>query len=268
MEIGALSFGGGKKQYEMASKRLNKQLFKSEMFRVVKIYDTNDLNLIIDQELQDFIFYNPKGYGLWVWKPIIILDFLDRNPGIAAVMYLDVGCEFLTTKQSLVRFNEYLAELEKSKFVGFQLPNLERFWTSQNVFDLLGADNALLDSGQVAAGHFFMQRDFAIEFCNTWLANMRLNSFQYLKGERKELETNSTLIQHRQDQSILSVMIKQDKNINLIASIEAEALSPFGDFPIIAARNLTSISISRQDFVAKIIRRFQNTIIAHRATRK
>jgi len=268
VEIGAISFGRGQKQYEMASKRLNKQLSESQMFQAVKIYNTQDLDLIIDQELRDFILTTPKGYGLWIWKPIIILDFLEKNPQINLVMYLDVGCEFLNTKSSHSRFKEYLLELESSKFLGFQLPNLEKFWTSQNVIELLGADSAVCESGQVAAGHFFMQRNFAIKFCNDWLANMRLNSFKYLKGETEELETNPTLIQHRQDQSLLSVMVKREKEIKLIPSAEAEALPPFGDFPILAARNLTMISISRQDFVAKIVRRFQNLMAAHRAIRR
>ena len=38
---------------------------------------------------------NSRGYGYWIWKPYIILDFMDRIEYGDMVMYSDVGASFI-----------------------------------------------------------------------------------------------------------------------------------------------------------------------------
>ena len=65
----------------------------------------------------DFIKLNPYGYGLFIWKPKVVLDTLNSLSDNDILVYSDAGGSL--NKNGLERFNEYLDILKKVDMIAF-----------------------------------------------------------------------------------------------------------------------------------------------------
>jgi hypothetical protein len=110
----------------------------------------------------------------------VILLFLERNPQLEVVVYLDAGSEIDSSPQKLQTFNEYLSLSSEFGYVGFQLPNKEVNWSKADLCELVGSSKDDLQSGQIAGGHLIFNRDFAFEHCSAWLEIMRKDNYHFL----------------------------------------------------------------------------------------
>jgi hypothetical protein len=279
--IGFVSFAGGHLRWKFARIRISRQVKASKCFDKIEIYSEKKLRKIISPEIAKFISANSLGYGLWIWKPIIILDFLENNPKCESILYLDAGCDFNDSNLSLKKWNEYLNFLKKSDAVFFQTTYLEESYTKKELVKAVKNEVSDLKTGQFHAAAFLMNRKYAIDFCEKWLEYMSVDEFKLLtkEGSRKELDFYESYIDYRYDQSIFSLMVKREQNVKILqANLELDFAPYWTDgleFPILTSRNRSIIPVLKIGVLHRILRRIErrvirtyNTYIQHKEVRK
>ena len=264
--IGFVSFAGGHLKWRLARFRINHQVKISKRFDSIGIYDEKKLDGIVNLHVAEFIRGNFLGYGLWIWKPIIILDFFEKNPTCQLILYLDAGCDFNSSDTSRSKWNTYLSLLGNYGAIVFQTPFCEQSYTSKPLVEKLQSNAEDLRSGQIHAGAFFMTRSFAIDFCRDWLNLMSQENFCLLEYQKTEKRSNfyETFIDYRYDQSVFSLMMKKRRNVRILSDRETD-FAPFWsagiDFPILTSRNRSIVPVLKTGFTHRGFRKIERRLI-------
>jgi len=156
-----------------------------------------------------FLLSVPRGAGLWLWKPYIILDALERARDGDAIIYCDAGSQIIQGLDPLVEACSSL----KHGVLGFDLGQefLERCWTKRDAFVVLDCDCARFhDTPQMRGGTLvFVKCATSIAFVRQWLSlvcQVRLVSDLPSVCDKPEF---SDFRAHRHDQSIFSLLYKK-----------------------------------------------------------
>ena len=157
-----------------------------------------------------FIMNNERGYGLWIWKPYIIKKQLEQMEYNDILVYADSGC--ILNINGKDRMNQYidLSRNSKSGIVCFQLSQIECEWTKKDVINYLNATD-LLETKQLIGGISIIRKcSESIGIINKWYD---LCCVYNLLDNSPSIEKNvDTFVEHKNDQSIWSLIIKQNNN--------------------------------------------------------
>jgi len=211
MTIHLLSFVAGIPNGEMLVNRFLVQAKSCPFIDQIHIVSNSDQELYqyFHQEFSDFIKLNPRGYGYWLWKPFIVLHYLNKIADNDVLLYCDIGCELSPLGGKV--FGRYLDELNRENFLAFSTftKNSERSWSKAELIKLLAPASEALNSEQVAATFFLLKKTpKMIQFVEEWLSICTLENFSYLNDELK-VEQSPDFIEHRHDQSIFSLLVKK-----------------------------------------------------------
>jgi hypothetical protein len=250
-----VTFGSGKTWYP-AVQRLKHQAIRSKRFGKIVLYDEKDLNFNLTENDFDFYQSNPRGYGMWIWKPLIIRDMLNMYPECEIVLYLDSGCEINSSPAALEKFDSYIATVRQNGGIAFELPFIEENWTSDFVIEDMEARDLAL-TRQLAGGIFFIKNSISYHtFLDSWITWMKRDNFKYLTGSKFNSSSNHTFHEHRFDQSIFSILWK--KNGFTILPDESFWASDWKlngkDYPIWSTRNRLRFSYASNRFFLLIYR--------------
>ena len=252
-KIGFVSFAAGNRSVKLAGIRLKNQLLKSKIPAKIKIYGENDLATILAPDDEAFLSQNmcKRGFGFWIWKPLIIIDFLEKNPELDFLVYLDAGCEFHISDQSLGNFYKYVEGAKLNQICSFSTQNDQKYtkcWTL-NYFQL---NEQLILMPQIQSGILIFNSSAVNPICLDWIELMRVRNYENLVDKRDKLLEHPEFIEHRHDQSILSMYLKS-KNIGKIYPASEHTwphhlndslkMSPFW-----AVRNMSLVSVRYQHF--------------------
>ena len=253
--------------WKNAAKRFGKQAHKSNFFQKIFIYQKRDLNFDLYNIPNDFPIKHPKGYGLWIWKPMILLDLMEKMPTNSIIVYADIGCEFNNSVQAASRFQEYLNLVKTYGNLAFELPHKENDWTSSYTLDGLASDQNR-QSPQIAATVFMLKNDASNQnFIRSWLETMSKNQFTFLIGSQVFDESqNLSTHNHRYDQSVLSILWKKNRLFSI--SDETYHAPKWGrngtSYPIWASRNKSRVTRGRYKvfrILDILILKFQNFVL-------
>jgi len=182
------------------------------------------------------ILNEPRGGGYWIWKPWIVNNALRNLRHGDFLLYMDAGCSINPSAQA--RFKEYLEIVASSSqgILSMQMEHPESAWTNTATFRHFGVSQAcnIFTSGQLSATFLLIRRcEASQEIVHRWLSVLDVDP--YLFTDRySEIDPISNFVEHRHDQSIFSIIRKQN-NPTIVAddswfddfqSIEA-SLSPF-----------------------------------------
>jgi hypothetical protein len=191
------------KLYEKSRFRLNNSAKRNGIVHI-NSYDFEDIKKSSFYLDNKNILNKPKGMGYWLWKPYIILETMKTLSDGDIVIYSDCGIEVIDNLQPLI--NICLEQHPILLFANGDFRNLE--WTKRDCFVLMGCDNELYWNGRQcdAAFSLFRKSEASLSFLNEWL--------QYCSNEKiiTDLpnqcgkENLQGFIDHRQDQSILSLL--------------------------------------------------------------
>ena len=231
---------------------------KYRLKKSIKKYFPNSDILILDQNwLMKHKFYrdnvsffntNPRGFGLWTWKPLVILEAFNQFPNSKFVVYLDSGCELNINSKSINRFYEYLHLARDYGALGFELRRFEKKWTSTYTYKYLKPKYS--NSKQIQASFLIFSRTRRTYlFVKKWLGYMALDNFSLTKGI-KNSQPGLNLANHRHDQSILSIIYHKEK----FAIISDESWfngkwNSGSGSPIWVARNRLLVSINSNKYI-------------------
>lgn len=111
-----------------------------------------------------------------------------------------------------------------------------------------------------------MSRDFALKFCEEWLAVMSEENFKWLKNEVEDesAEYYENYIDYRYDQSIFSLLMKQQQVKILQANLDTDFAPSWKaglDYPILSSRNRSIVPVLQVGLVHRGLRRVERKVI-------
>ena len=257
MKIGLVVFGAGSPNWRQAARRLRSEGDQSGFFSVSQLYRWSDIESAFSEKEQKFIKSNARGFGYWLWKPVIIKKFFSDFPDIDYVLYLDAGCELNITPESKETFDSYCAILQRNEYLAFPMGLSESDWTKRDLLELMNVRSEDLLQDQVMSGVLFMSRKFANSFCDRWKKLMMLDDFKYLDDSPSRVQEHSNFKEHRHDQSLLSLLLKEEKTESFIHKEQFHFPPKWesaGKYPIWTTRNRTRVKLQDQSFKGKMLR--------------
>lgn len=152
------------------------------------------------------IFSHSRGFGLWLWKPYIVLKALEELKEGDYLMYCDAGAIFVN------RINYLVKEMERSNqsIMLFELPLKEVQFTKSETFHLMAYKD--YSQNQILGGYFLLKKNpQTVSFIKEWLNSACDERILSPNKFIKEIEEFDTFISHREDQSVLSILAHKRK---------------------------------------------------------
>lgn len=151
------------------------------------------------------ILSNPRGNGLWLWKPYFINKIINESKNGDFIFYIDSGAFFIRDPRVLLNYMD-----DKNPIFVCDQPLLESCWTKPEVFEALDAWK-FANKNQILAGmQIILVNDYTREFYAKWLSlccKYELISPAGLgKYDKAKYNYGTCFVSHREDQSIFSIL--------------------------------------------------------------
>ncbi len=153
------------------------------------------------------ILDEPRGNGLWLWKPYFIDKVLSQCTDGDYVFYVDSGAFFVRNAETLIKSFEQGENIWVS-----DNPTLESCFTKPKCFGALGcSEDIYKNTNQIQATYVFFRccqesRDFVKE----WLSLCENKEMmEPAGGLNLEKPVRNGFVAHREDQSMLSLLCKK-----------------------------------------------------------
>jgi hypothetical protein len=213
------------RRMKAARQRICKQAKNLNFYTQVIGTSEHSLDREFKDRYQDILNSNNKGYGYYIWKPRIVKQILSQLKEGDCLHWLDAGSHL--NPAGIWRLNDYfgLAAEASYGFLGFEnkvpvdpliydgrpLPdNAEYLLTKGDLFDWFGVrdQHEITHSQQIGATTFVIRKcKGSVQFIDEW--NEVFSGRIHLIDDSPSRSPNfSGFIQHRWDQSILSILAK------------------------------------------------------------
>ena len=201
----------GSPGYEKALNRIQTQALNSSFFTTIDIY--NEKNTPGLDKHSEFIRTHKRGYGYWIWKPMVILDMMSRYEKNSIIIYADAGCEIIKNELTTEIFNKYIKDVKHhpSHILGFVIPYIENAYTKQDLFNFMNANESnYRETNQLWAGlQILVNTDNNKKLMQEWLDIMVTNNYHFV-DDTLSIATNCVSYrEHRHDQSVISLLKKK-----------------------------------------------------------
>lgn len=262
-----VTFYSNKLEYRLASTRLFRQTIKIDLIKNKFFYNEKKIFEVISKKyiknLDNFkVAKKTQGFIYYAWKPIAILDCLEKMQDNEILLYCDVGCNIMNDE---LAWKKLLDKVKKHKIVlsyslGYSHRNSgseEYKWTQPEVFKALRVKTLDKNSTQYQATWILLVNNLKNRaLIKSWEQRCTDNNFFLLKPNKSNLFDRSNLIYHTYDQAILSCLLKSKSYKPAIANSS--------DMQVIqAARNRSFFSFYGGNITTtqKIIKKIERMII-------
>jgi len=179
-----------------------------------------------------------RGFGYWVWKPAIFFWALKHFPN-DHIVYVDAGSHILSSTHVDPNFQTVLKIAEDNGALAFNLPgHNDMQWTKSDLIKVLQPSQQTLIANQVQAGFISLppskERTLLM---NDWRDLSLIRNGFYFTDE-SEMIQSSSFIEHRHDQSALSLLWK---GLNLYSEEDKTYPTIENRFPLLASRDNTGL---------------------------
>ena len=209
-----LTFGGGK-TWPDAARRLQQQARATGVFDDV-FAETSETFFADNPDFaahRAFIEANARGWGYWIWKPFLILKYMNRLNPDDIIFYLDAGCEILPENRAqFAPLFQHVAThgnafFDYSRYAIFNLA----FWCKQSLLDEVQREFGValdwLRTPKIWAGGFGLAKnDENIAFVKHWLRLATTDNYHLVDDTPSKVPQIYPFFEHRHDQSILSAL--------------------------------------------------------------
>lgn len=210
-----------------------------------------------------FVRRGTRGYGYWLWKPLLILHALDVFPrSVTQILYVDAGSELnMRTRAARNRLTDYQDAAREHCLHVMHVPETsESIWTHPAVLHGIDLPPSYRDTPQRSASYLLFHRDQRSRaFLREWLDLASRRGFTWLTGEIPTTQAPPPeFLGHRHDQSLMSALSK----LRQIPSIPDETYWPNEwlakglNYPVWTARNRSSFSVADTRRIAGAAREF------------
>lgn len=251
-----ITFGGGNFEYRRSARRLAIQAESSGLFKTVtKVTDKTFRSYcsIAWQQHQDFMVSSEKGFGYWLWKPIIIQQRLNEIPSNDVLVYLDAGCELnLLNEEPRDRIQYYFNLARQHGSLAMQLremsekgifPTESRYSKAALISSLRPSVKTLTENQLMATMMMFQNNNTNQVFLKKWLELAVSCNYTLLTDDLNQVYDDG-FIGHRHDQSIFSILYKEMGNRYILDETDwkPDWSTKGAEYPIWAMRNRTGAS--------------------------
>ena len=212
-----VSFGTTDK-YSQSLSRIKKEAESISLFGNGKVLVANESDLPRDfVEIYGDWMKKTRGYGYWVWKPLIILKALEHTAPNSPVLYADCGCSFNPDRITHKRISEYfeLSKKDKIGVLAFELTHPEykynKMDTVARIFsgDASGIVNCMSTNQCMATVIVLNNTPSVVKFVKEWLALCLEDGCRYVSDIPSTIRNAPGFIDHRHDQAIFSGLVKK-----------------------------------------------------------
>ena len=187
------------------------QAKRIDIFDDVLVYDMATLPDDFVRQHGEFIRNNQRGFGYWIWKPLIVLETLRSSAPDDVIFYADIG--FTINPAGRRRMLEYagLAEASRHKMLSFSNTHTEYRWTKRDLAVRLHVDGnpTVMATTQLAGGMFVLQPTRSnIELMENWLSIATEENYHFSDDSPSIADNDAYFIEHRHDASIGSLLRK------------------------------------------------------------
>jgi hypothetical protein len=263
MKVKLVTFSDGSHGLRAAGKRLVKQADATGWFHypsehwTLKTLRTKMPEFVMEH--QNFMKVHPKGLGLWIWKPAILSYLVSQLEEGEAVLLLDAGCQLNSTKESNLRFNDYLDLCMANDMLLMQLNEnsfgfndlTDAAWTKRSVLDALDPLSTSRLTNQIQSGIIFATKSARSEkVSKMWLDYCVNSNYSFLLNSSGGEPQSKEFMQHRWEQSIISLIVKSEGIVPLADETYFYPNWSNGlKFPIWAMRNRSGGDAYRRNFI-------------------
>ena len=197
--------------------RLKNEALKTKWFDNIYIETPDTINHFITEHSE--IFKYKRGFGYWLWKPYIILRKLMELNENDILVYIDSGSTIINNKKEKDR---YLDILKKKSIITFaNKDHIEEKFQKKTVLEYFNLENnkKFLNSQQIESGCIIIKNNnISRLFITEWLELCKFNNYKLLIDitENEKNNQNNIFIEHRHDQSILSILSKKSKYSDIV----------------------------------------------------
>lgn len=161
-----------------------------------------------------------RGFGLWFWKPFLIMRAMDKMNEGDYLFYCDSGAVFIDDIHQLIPD----LEISRRSMMVFEQPLRACCFTKGETYHLLGCND--FSGNQLLGGYIFLRKcEESYKYMQEW--HDAMTDLRVLSGEMymPEIKDHRDFISHREDQSVLTLLCKK-------WGIEGHRdPSDFGEFP-------------------------------------
>jgi len=199
----------GHKKYMKAANRLKKNVLEIGQKNELTIYDETKLFETYPRYESLFLKNHIVGFGAWIWKPLIIQSELRKLKENDILIYLDVGCEVNLTPDAIEKLTKYVNLSKEKGIVVFENSQLEKNYTYKSVYSFFSYEPMNVENDiQISASILIISNiELSRNIVNKWAAAC-LYKDGILAFNRNDVTPEAN---HRNDQSILSVLLKTTK---------------------------------------------------------
>lgn len=192
----------GDDKYTKAKQRIIEEAAQTHQFDVIKSYGPSD----VTEELRcSEVFHEPRGGGLWSWKPDIILSTLKEMEEGDALIYCDAGCSLYSGKEWKIIWSI----LARYDILASRIYQRNDQWTRKEIIqDFSNNGKFWTHCYQYMATIIIVKSSFTIKFISEW-RDMMVNHPEYVRDvtESERSLQHSALIENRHDQAVYSALI-------------------------------------------------------------
>ena len=247
MQIVFCSFAAGGTAYHESLLRIRKEATSSGYFNKIFCYTDESAPPKMKSDFKSRKeFYNNRGFGYWSWKPLLLEYVLDNIQDGDIVIYVDAGCQLSLYGKN--RFEKYINYIERKNYLFFHMPpHLEKSYTAKKIVDLLNVTSKELDDPQIQATFFGLKKnEQSVELIKSWKEVVHTCNGYYV-DDLNIRSVDSSFIDYRHDQSILSLLVKKSGIETMpyechFNSVEYYPNSKILRFPVHSVRNRTGVT--------------------------
>lgn len=203
-------------------KRIEEQAYQMQIFDKILIYNEKRVPKFIKNRIKYVIKQtgSKRGYGYWCWKPALI-NFILKNEMSNGdlLLYCDAGCDLnpknrekLIEYFELTRKNDILvSQFENGKYCDF-------YWSKADSIKLFEdkISKVKLEQGQIQGGILFLvANQYTRMIINSWESLLSESNVHYFDDSSSILPNHTGFLEHRHDQSILSLLLKSEHYYSL-----------------------------------------------------
>ena len=201
----------GSDGYEDTLSRIKLQAKNSNYFSNIFIYNHTNTPGIIDH--LEFIRNNKRGFGYWIWKPLVILDVMKKSKPSDIIVFADAGCTISNENGREIIFNKYITDVlsDNSHRLGFHINHREATWTKNDLFDHLNLKaKKYTETNQILGGiQILVNTKENQKLMHEWFEIMTIDNYHYVNDSDSITDNDILFKEHRHDQSVLSLLKKK-----------------------------------------------------------
>ena len=257
MDMHLVTFGDGSFLWRSAAWRLARGARASDWFTTVRIFNLQSLLSEVGPDGEDLAEYaksRTRGFGYWLWKPLLVRHALSTLPYGSVLVYLDAGCQLNFNESAANRLADYARMAYDNGVFAMSTGLTLSSWCKGDLMLRLGLTQAQRDKKLLEPGVLFLTHTRAsMTLVQRWLDLAREDSNHYLDDSPSQIPNSPHFVEHRHDQAIFSCLYIADglPSWPLETYFPNEWTTSGRNFPIWAARNQYPFPIAGSSLTAR-----------------